>query len=119
MTYNSESIIKLHLFLSHPFNSRCDLHFECLLLSNYTYFCHICFLADLLPLPHTRILINTETGLTYLRFAGFLFNKTNFVIGNCLNDGLFALVISSKILPHDKIGLNEGQERYRGVVGGC
>ena len=37
-----------------------------------TYFCHICFLADLpSPLPPTRILINTETGLTYLRFAGF------------------------------------------------
>ena len=48
-----------------------------------------------------------------------LFNKTDFVIGNCLNDGLFALVISSMILPHDKIGLNEGQERYRGVVRGC
>ena len=43
-----------------------------------------------------------------------LFNKTDFVIGNCLNDGLFSLVISSMILPHDKIGLNEGQERYRG-----
>ena len=49
----------------------------------------------------------------------FLFNKTDFVIGNCLNDGLFALVLSSMISPHDKIGLNEGHERYRGVVGGC
>ena len=46
----------------------------------------------------------------------FLFNKTDFVIGNCLNDGLFALVIYIMILPHNKIGLNEGQERYRRVV---
>merc|ERR1712236_199863 len=36
-----------------------------------TYFCHICFLADLpSPIPPTRILINTEMGLTYLHFAG-------------------------------------------------
>ena len=41
------------------------------------------------------------------------------VIENCLNDNLFALVLSSMISPHDKIGLNYDQERYRGVVGGC
>ena len=72
LTYTLESLIRLHLFLSHPFLSRCDLYFECLLLSNYTYFCHICFLADLpSPLPQTRILINTETSLTYLGIARF------------------------------------------------
>ena len=40
------------------------------------------------------------------------------MIGNCSTDSLFALVLSSVISPHDKIGLNEVQERYRGVVGG-
>ena len=45
--------------------------------------------------------------------------STEFVIGNCLNDSLFALVLSSVISPHDKIRLNEGKEMYKGVVGGC
>ena len=77
--------INLHLFLSHPFISRCDLYFECLFLSNYTYFCHICFLADLpYPLLPTRILINTETGLTYLRFAGFFKEKLSTQSHDCL-----------------------------------
>ena len=40
------------------------------------------------------------------------------MIGNCSTDSLFALVLSSVISPHDKIGLNEVQDRYRGVVGG-
>ena len=40
------------------------------------------------------------------------------MIGNCSTDSLFALVLSSVISPDDKIGLNEVQERYRGVVGG-
>ena len=48
----------------------------------------------------------------------FLFNKTEFVIGKCSTDGLFPLVLSSMISPHNKIGLNEDQERCRGVVGG-
>ena len=45
-------------------------------------------------------------------------NKTEFVIGHCSTDGLFALVLSSIISPNDKIWLNKGQERYRKVVGG-
>ena len=42
----------IHIFLSHLFLGRFAL-----------------------PLHHTRILINTETGLTYLRFAGFFISK--------------------------------------------